>query len=84
MMGVGDEGTPIVLAGEDSEITHLWIKYWTGKKGIPIGTIVDKLKTNSSTDDDFCIMFSLFVIGTILYPNPATYINPNRWSFNFL
>lgn len=75
MMDVSDEGTPIVLAGEDSEINHLWAKYCTGKKGIPIGTVVNKLKKNSSTDEDFCIMFSLFATGTILYPTPA---KPNR------
>lgn len=74
-MGVGDEGMPIVLVGEDSEIIELQAKYCTGKKGIPIGTITDKLKTISTVDEEFCILFSLFAIGTILCPTPATYIN---------
>lgn len=46
-MGVGDGGMP------DSEITELRAKYCIGKKGIPIGIIVDKLKTISSTDEEF-------------------------------
>ncbi|KAH9780573.1 hypothetical protein KPL71_008131 [Citrus sinensis] len=77
VMGVGDGGTPIVLSGEDSEITDLRAKYCSGKKGIPIGSLVDKLKTNSCADEDFCILFSLFAIGTILCPTIATYINPS-------
>ncbi|XP_052297230.1 uncharacterized protein LOC112498237 [Citrus sinensis] len=76
VMGVGDGGTPIVLGGEDSEITYLRAKYCSGKKGIPIGSLDDKLKTNSCADEDLCILFSLFVIGTILCPPTAAYINP--------
>ena len=68
VMGVGDGGTPIVLGGEDSEIIDLRAKYCSGKKGIPIGSLDEKLKTNSCADEDFCILFSLFAIGTILCP----------------
>ena len=66
-----------MLGGEDSEITNLRAKYCLGKKGTPIGSLVDKLKTNSYADEDFCILFILFVIGTILCPTTATYINPS-------
>ena len=45
-MGVGDGGTPIVHGGEDSEITDLQAKYCSEKKGIRIGSLADKLKTN--------------------------------------
>ncbi|GAY62898.1 hypothetical protein CUMW_221410 [Citrus unshiu] len=41
VMGVGDGGTPIVLGGEDSEITDLQAKYCSGKKGIPIATYIN-------------------------------------------
>ncbi|KAH9780565.1 hypothetical protein KPL71_008131 [Citrus sinensis] len=41
VMGVGDGGTPIVLSGEDSEITDLRAKYCSGKKGIPIATYIN-------------------------------------------
>ncbi|GAY36146.1 hypothetical protein CUMW_279180 [Citrus unshiu] len=77
VMGVGDGGTPIVLGGEDSEITDLRAKYCSGKKGIPIGSLDDKLKINSCAGEDFCILFSLFAIGTILCPTTAAYINPS-------
>ena len=76
VMGVGNGGTPIMLGGEDSEITDIRAKYYSGKKGIPIGSLDEKFKTNSCADEDFCILFSLFVIGTILCPTTATYNNP--------
>ena len=76
VMGVGDGGTLIVVGGKDSEITDLRAKYCSGKKGIPIGSLVDKFKTNSCADD-FYILFSLFMIGAILCPTSATYINPS-------
>ena len=74
-MGVGDRGIPIELTGKDNEIIDLRAKYCSKKKGIPIGILVDKLKTNNC--GDFCILLSLFTIGTILCPTPATYINPS-------
>ena len=76
-MGVDDGGMSIVLAGKDSEIIDLRAKYCSEKKGIPIGILVEKLMTNNCVDEDFCILFSLFTIGTILCPTPATYINPS-------
>ena len=77
VMGVGDGGAPIVLGGEDSKITDLRAKFCSRKKGIPIGSLVDKLKTNSCAYEDFYILFSLFMTGTILCPTTATYINPS-------
>ncbi|GAY68244.1 hypothetical protein CUMW_262600 [Citrus unshiu] len=41
VMGVGDRGTPIVLGGENSEITDLRAKYCSGKKGIPIAAYIN-------------------------------------------
>lgn len=76
LIGVGDGGMLIVLVGENSEITDLLAKYCIRKKGIPIDSVADKLKIISSTNKDFCILLSLFAIGTVFCSTPATYINP--------
>ena len=52
-MGVGDGGTPIMLVSEDSEVNDLWAKYCSGKKGITICSLAEKLKTNSYADEDY-------------------------------
>ena len=59
VMGIGDGGTLIVLVGKNSEINGLWANYFLGKKGIPIGTLANKLKTNNYAAEDFCTLFSL-------------------------
>ena len=75
-MGVADGGSSIEMCGEDSEITELREKYCTSKRGIPIAYVIERLRTITTADDDFCILFCLFAIGTILCPTPSAYISP--------
>lgn len=56
------------------DITELRTKYKIGHRGIKISIVSGKLIANEGYNDDFKILFSLFVIGT-LCPTNATYIN---------
>ena len=50
--------------------------YNNGLRGIHIAELKKRLMNSTSSDDEFKIFFSLFVLKIILCPVSATYINP--------
>lgn len=77
VMGIVDGGTNVETIGDEFEIVELRAKYCTGRKGIAIATVVQRLQNIRTADDEFRILFCLVVIGTVLCPTPATYIHPS-------
>lgn len=76
VMGIKDGGEPVYIREEAGDIIELHAKYRTSGRGIEIAAATERLIASESSDDDFKIMFSLFVLGTILCPTSASYINP--------
>ena len=70
-----DRKEPVDIWEEAGDITGLCAKYRIGGRGIEIAAVSDKLITSESSDGDFKIMFCLFLLGTILCPTSASYIN---------
>ena len=74
-MGTKDGGEPVYIWEEESDIIELHAKYRIGGKGIEITAVNERLIATKSSDDDFKIMFYLFLLGTVLCPTSANYIN---------
>ena len=70
------KGSKFETYGEENDITELRAQYCTSKKVIPIAIVIKRLSSSTTADDDFCILFCLFAISTIICPTPASYINP--------
>ena len=75
-MEVRGEGTRVDLNDQAVDIIDLRAIYNNGPKEIHIADVIKKLMNNSSSGVEFKILFSLFVLGTILCPTSAIYINP--------
>lgn len=76
VMGIKDGGEPVYIREEAGDIIELRAKYRTGGRGIEIAAVSERLIASESSDDDFKIMFCLFLLGTVLCPTSASYINP--------
>ena len=75
ILGMKDRKEPIDIWEEACDITGLRAKYRIGGRGIEIAAVSDKLIASESSDGDFKIMFCLFLLGIVLCPTSASYIN---------
>ncbi|XP_052296312.1 uncharacterized protein LOC107177990 isoform X2 [Citrus sinensis] len=75
VMGIKDGGEPVYIREEAGDIIKLRAKYRTGGRGIEIVVVSERLIASESSDDEFKIMFCLFLLGTVLCPTSSSYIN---------
>ncbi|KAK1549203.1 hypothetical protein Q3G72_010255 [Acer saccharum] len=68
IMGLENRGQLISLNGDSKQIEELIEIYKGSSRGIKVNVLIEKMKILRSADDEFKIIFMLFMIGTILYP----------------